>query len=81
MILIDIKVSALEAQYDFSVDENSAISTIIEEIGEMITQREQCDPVRDYGNIQLFTLSGKILSRSKTLAAYGIKDGDTLIMI
>ena len=81
MILIDMKVDALEAKYDFSVDENSHIAVLIEEIGEMITQREQCEPVRDYKNIQIFTPEGRMLNPAKTLSSYNIKDGDTLIMI
>jgi len=81
MILIDIEVKAFDKVYDFNVDENSLISVVIEEIGEMITQQEQCDPVTNYSGIQLFTPDGKLLKHSKTLGMYGIKDGHTLVMI
>jgi hypothetical protein len=54
---------------------------VIEEIGEMITQQEQCEPVKNYSGIQLFTPEGRLLRHSKTLAMYGITDGSTLVMV
>ena len=81
MILIDIKVMAFDKTYDFNVDENSNISVVIEEVGEMLTQMEQCGAVKNYSGMQLFTTKGKLLKHGKTLAMYGIRDGSTLIMI
>ena len=42
MILVDIKVPGVEQTYDFSLDENAPIALVMEEIVEMIGQKEHC---------------------------------------
>lgn len=81
MILIDVYVPALDKVYDFSVDENSQISVLIEELVEMICQYEQYELIENPERIMLACLSTRLrLPSSETLAACGVKHGDKLIM-
>lgn len=41
MIMVDVQVPALDAVYDFSLSEEVQIGVLIEEITEMICQREK----------------------------------------
>lgn len=82
MILVDIYVPAVGNVYDFQLDEDEKISTIIEEIGELIGQKEHCRMVGEIGRLMLcFQKKDMILSKNMTLAASGVKNGDSLILV
>lgn len=82
MILVDIYVPSVENTYDFQLDENTPISTIIEEIGELIEQKEHCAIVGEMEKLLLCTRKDeKILSKGQTLDGCGIKTGDSLILV
>lgn len=82
MILVDIYVPSVGNVYDFQLDEEEKISTIIEEIGELIGQKEHCQIVGDMGELMLCSREDKqILSKNLTLAASGIKNGNSLILL
>ncbi|MBR6770716.1 MAG: hypothetical protein IKM28_05690 [Lachnospiraceae bacterium] len=82
MIMVNIYVPTVDREYDFSLDQNVKIETIITEIGEMISRKEQSKIV---GKIEELILcdkdSRKILRREDTLAACGICTGSKLILI
>lgn len=81
MILIDVYVPALDKVYDFSVDENSAISVLTEELAEMICQYEQYDPIEHPERIMLACESKRLrLPANETLLSCGIRHGERLIM-
>ena len=42
MILVDIYVPSVEQTYDFNIDENAPVSSVIEEVAAMVSQKEQC---------------------------------------
>lgn len=82
MILVDIYVPAVGNVYDFQLDEEEKISTIVEEIGELVGQKEHCRIVGDIGDLMLCSGKDKmILSKNLTLAASGIRNGDSLILV
>ena len=81
MILVDIYVPAVGNIYDFQLDEEEKISMIVEEIGELIGQKEHCQIIGDIGELMLCSKKDKkILSKSLTLSGSGIKNGDSLIL-
>lgn len=82
MILVDIYVPAVGNVYDFQLDEDEKVSTIIEEIGELIGQKEHCRMVGEISELMLcFQKKGMILSKNTTLAASGVRNGDSLILV
>jgi uncharacterized ubiquitin-like protein YukD len=68
--------------YDFQLDENEKISTIVEEIGELISQKEHCRLVGDISKLMLCSMDKKsILSGDMTLYQAGIKTGNSLLLV
>lgn len=82
MILVDIYVPSLDRNYDFQLNENAGVGTIIEEISEMVGQKERS---RIVGDVEKLTLCDKrqkyVLDKEKTLAECGISTGSSLILI
>ena len=82
MILVDIYVPAVGNVYDFQLDEDEKIGAIVEEIGELIGQKEHCQIVGDMDELMLCSREDKqILSKNLTLAASGIQNGNSLILL
>lgn len=42
MILVDVEVPIMGKQYDFQIEDTAQLSEVLEEISEMICQKEQC---------------------------------------
>lgn len=82
MILVDIYVPAVGNTYDFQLDEEEKTGTLIEEISELIGQKEHCRIVGDISKLMLcFCKDKKILSKNMTLADSGVQNGDSLILV
>ncbi len=82
MILVDIYVPSVGNIYDFQLDENEKIGTIIEEIGELIGQKEHCQVVGDIGRLMLCSRENSmILLKDSTLAESVIRTGNSLILV
>lgn len=82
MILVDIYVPVLDETYDFHLDENTETGIIIEQVADMICQKEKC-PLK--GKVEELTLwkqdSGYKLSRCNTLKEAGIEAGERLLLV
>lgn len=82
MILVDIYVPAVGNTYDFQLDEGEMAGTLMEEIGELIGQKEHSRIVGDVGDFMLCTRRDKkILPKGMTLAASGVRNGDSLLLV
>jgi hypothetical protein len=82
VILVDIYVPTVGNVYDFQLDENEKIRTIVEEIGELISQKEHCRLVGEMGNLMLCSMDNKsILPNDLTLYQVGIKTGNSLLLV
>lgn len=82
MILVDIYVPAVGNVYDFQLEETEKAGTIIEEIAELIGQKEHCRIVGDVRNLMLcLKEKNEILPRELTLAEMGIRTGNSLILV
>lgn len=82
MILVDIYVPAVGNVYDFQLDEDEKISAIVEEIGELIGQKEHCRIVGDISGLMLCSSENKrILPKNLSLSESGIQNGSSLFLV
>lgn len=82
MILVDIYVPAVGNVYDLQLDEDEKIGAIVEEIGELVGQKEHCQIAGNIGDLLLCSRGNKqILSKNLTLSACGIRNGSSLILL
>lgn len=82
MILVDIYVPAVGNVYDFQLDEEEKIGAIVEEIGELVGQKEHCQISGNIGELLLCSRENKqILPKNLTLSASGIHNGSSLILL
>lgn len=81
MIFTEVYVPALDKKYDFKLNEDVAVSVIIEEITSLICQKEHCELNGYISELLLFRDSdSKVLSLSTTLYENDIKTGNKLIL-
>ena len=82
MLMVDIYVPAVDKEYDFTLNADIKIRTIIEEIAEMIAQKEQAAIV---GDVECFMLCdgdrNRVLPTNMTLGEFGIKTGSRMILV
>lgn len=82
MIMVDVQVPALDAVYDFSLSEDVQIGVLIEELVEMICQREKMQAPLQMDGMHLCHVDGaRILPRESTLKACGMRTGSRLILV
>ena len=80
MILVDIYVPSIGNTYDFQLDEEVPVGNVIEEISEMIGQKEHCRIVGDM-TMLCAQKDRQILHRDDTLAQCHIVTGDSLLLV
>ena len=82
MILVDIYVPSVDKTYDFQLNEDIEISTVVEEISEMIGQKEHSKITGQVDQLMLCNYrTSCILSREYTLKEAGIVNGDKLLLV
>lgn len=82
MIVVDVAVPGVEQVYDFALDENTQIALVIEEIAEMISQKEHCVLCGNRDELLLCTYGSKtVLDRCATLKESGIVSGSRLLLV
>jgi len=82
MILVDIYAPSVDKSYDFNLDENAKGSVILEEIVEMIDQKERTALVGDLGDLMLCDkLNCRILPMDIALRDCGIHNGSSLLLV
>jgi len=82
MILVDIYVPSVDNVYDFQLDERTPVVTIIEEIGELVEQKEHCAISGQMNDLLLCTRKDKrILPKDATLNECNVRTGDSLILV
>ena len=82
MVIVDVSVPALEKVYNLSREEKAKIDDLIEEIVELVLQKEHLDFKGDHHELVLCAVeSGVQMRRDKTLNDYGIVGGAELILV
>lgn len=82
MILVEIKVPAVNGAYEFKLNEDVSVSIIIDEICAVICEKEQCGMPEGANGMILFDSDRGILL-SKTLSLYenNIGNGSCLLLL
>lgn len=86
MIIVNVRVPALEKVYNLSIEEKAPIDDLIDEIALLIHQKEGLsfaeNPRTAFSCLTLCSVDTKAqLRRESTLANYGICDGAELILV
>ena len=82
MILVNVHIPALEKVYNFSVGEKAPISDLIEELVELVAQKEWIPFSGNLGKMTLCCLeTGEQCDRGRCLSDYGICGGAELILV
>jgi len=82
MIMVDVFVPVLNNQYNFKLNNECPISIVIEEMADMIAQKERTQLVGDKNKLELcIKKDRKILSKQKSLSECGIENGSLLMLI
>lgn len=82
MVLVDIYVPSVNNVYDFQLDEQTKVKTLIEEVAELIEQKEQCKMVGDADDLMLCLQKNKcILPYDKTLEECDVLTGSSLLLV
>lgn len=82
MIVVEVEVPSLERKYQFSLEAQVPVDTLVAEITEIICQKEQCKLHGRVGEMCLCSGEQKrILNRYATLSQQGIKNADCLLLI
>ena len=82
MILVDIFVPSLDKTYDFQLNEDVPVDALIDEICEMIGQKEHSTMIGSSDDVFLCSFSGKrVLDRNKSLYESGINTGESLVLV
>lgn len=82
MIIAEVFVPSLDKSYEFKLNEDVAVWTVIDEISSVICQKEQCNISGDKDKLMLFkTDTAQVLSMNLSLYENGIKSGDRLMLI
>lgn len=82
MILVDVYVPSVGNSYDFQLDEMINVGILIEEISEMIGQKEHSEITGAVKELLLCDkASRRVLAKNKGLAAQEIKTGSSLILV
>ena len=82
MIIVNVHIPALEKIYDFSVEEKARISDLIEELVELVAQKES---ISFSGSLDAMALciieKGEQCAGDKCLNDYGVCGGAELILV
>lgn len=82
MIIVNVRVPALEKVYNFSLEEKAKIRDLVEEIVELIVQKEG---VQFGGKLEEMSLcsveNGEQCAKENSLSDYGIVGGSELILV
>lgn len=82
MILVDIYVPSVDKTYNFSLNENVEIHRVIDELVEMIGQKEHTHLVGTQEQLELLSLQEqRALPGTNTLNDCGITPGMSLMLI
>lgn len=81
MIIVNVRVPAMEKIYNFSLEERAKVRDLIEEITELISQKENVPFQGDLEEVILCSVeNGEQCGKDYCLSDYGIVDGAELIL-
>lgn len=82
MITVDIYVPSVNHVYDFQLDEDTQVGNIIDEISELIEQKEHCTLAGNRAELALcLRKNSLILPADMTLDECGVRTGNSMILV
>lgn len=82
MLHVDVNVPAVNKNYEFSLNENIKIKSVIEEIAFVISQHEGRSWAEDTDRLELCNISnGHLLPKGKTLYDCKVQAGNKLMLL
>ena len=82
MLQVDLYVPSLNKKYNFNLNETTQVGTIMDELTEMICQKEQCNICGELGDLMLVSIEKQeVLEKQATLIQYGITTGNRLMLV
>lgn len=82
MILVDMYIPAVDANYDFMLEENVPVVQVMEEISEMISKKVKEKKPGQITDFILYSMdTGTLLDINISLHGNGIRDGSRLIFV
>lgn len=82
MILVDVEVPLLDKVYDMQLDEYTPIAFLVEDVTGIICQKEKLVLIGESSEMTLWNKRGRYMFEAeRTLKDYGIRSGQTLILI
>ncbi len=82
MIIVEIKVPALDKIYDFQLEENVPLKDVRREIGEIICRKEQLPLRGDVNKLLMWDANEKRqLILEETAYENGLKTGDCILLV
>ena len=82
MILVDVYVPSVDDKFDFTIDENTLVRKVIEELSGIISKKMKNSNVNQRIEFDLYDIKKKNhIDNNKTLFECGIRDGDQLMIV
>lgn len=82
MISVDIFIPILDRSYDFDLSETAPVGAIIEEIAEMISQKEHWPASADVGQLTLSCPQlREVFDSNTSLGKAGVNTGMRLVLV
>ena len=82
MIMVDLEFPALGKIYQFCLDEHMTTELTINEVTEIICQKEHCSFQGDRSELMLCSKTNEcFLNKRMTLIDHGVKTADCLILL
>lgn len=82
MILVDVYVPSTDQEYNFQLDENVSVQAVVEEIAELVAQKEKTILTGSAGQLCLCSRDLQaLLPANATLAKCKIRNGAKLILV
>lgn len=82
MILVELSVPALGQRYDFDLDENVRIQSLLPEMVEIISQKEHCNFGCPVEEMSIYSTTRQLrLAMDATVQQNRIINGEKLILI
>ncbi len=82
MIMIDVYIPSLGATYDFRVDETTKLTSVVQEISEMLTNKYKSTLNKTAEEFMLCSITdGRILNSNISLTENNVTNGCRLLMV
>jgi len=82
MVLVEVFVPSLGRRYDFSLDEGTSVRVLIQEMLEVVGQKEHCEFFDLADKIALYSTRAKTrMDPEATLLQNGVRNGDALLLL